>query len=174
MEKTSLSEQLMELMIEDEAWKNLSGIHDWNEAELEKYKDRIDWNEVSSSNLIEWTIPMLEKFKERINWNELSDIGNMDSFTPEVLERFKDKLDWRKLSGKVNLTIETIRKMADYLDWKSLINHRDLNEIFDMAFLKEFEDRIPATYLRDSALWYNLVAKKVALLNIELALERKE
>ena len=168
MEKTTLGDVLMEIMIEDEAWKVLSGIYNWNEDQLEKYIDILDWDEVSDNNFIEWTIPMLEKFQGRINWNIFSGIGNMDTFTPEVIEKFKDKLDWRKLSERVKLTIETIRKMADYLDWKTLINRRDLDDIFDMAFLKEFEDKIPAVALKDSSLWNHLVMKKVALLQCEL------
>lgn len=42
MEKTNLSDGLMSQMIEEEAWKSLSGDYPWNESLLEKYKDKVD------------------------------------------------------------------------------------------------------------------------------------
>lgn len=46
--------------------------------------------------------------------------------------------------------------MADYIDWRALINgYRE--ETFGMAFLKEFEDRIPASAFKDSWLWRRIV-----------------
>ena len=52
-----------------DAWKELSGRFNWSETLLEKYQDKLDWDEVSDNREIQWTIPMLEKFKERINWD---------------------------------------------------------------------------------------------------------
>lgn len=65
---------------------------------------------------------MLEKFKGRIDWTGLSGVSSENLLIPDVVERFKDCWDWKVLSGNNNLPIATIRKMADYIDWKELIN----------------------------------------------------
>lgn len=77
------------------------------------------------------------------------------------------KLSWRETKTR---WIETIRKMADYIDWKVLINWGYRKDIFGMAFLKEFEDRIPASAFKDSFLWRKIVDEKEELLRAEIAL----
>ena len=72
MEKTNFNDGLMAQMIEEEAWKDLSGNYPWSEALLERFKDKVDWEAVSGNRDVAWTVSMLEKFKNRINWCELS------------------------------------------------------------------------------------------------------
>ncbi len=170
MEKTNLTDGLMAQMIEEEAWRNLSGSYPWNEALLEKHKDRVDWEEISSNRNIEWTVPMLEKFKSRIDWKELSLTSQKSLLIPDVVEKFKDRWDWKELSENTDLPIESIRKMADYIDWRALIDRGYREEVFGMAFLKEFEDRIPASALKNSCLWRRIVDEKEESLRIEIAL----
>ena len=170
MEKTNLNDGLMAQMIEEEAWKNLSGSYPWNESLLEKYKDKVDWEEVSNNCNVEWTVSLLEKFKGRINWKQLSNTSHKSILTPEVVEKFKDRWDWKELSENTDLPLATIRKMADYIDWRALIDRGYREEIFGMAFLKEFEDRIPASAFKDSCLWRRIVDEKEELLRVEIAL----
>ena len=170
MEKTNLNDGLMAQMIEEEAWKRLSGDYPWNETLLEKNKDKVDWEEISSNRNMEWTASMLEKFKGRINWKQLSNTCQKSLLTPEVVEKFKDRWDWKELSENTDLPIETIRKMADYIDWKALINRGYRDDIFGMAFLKEFEDRIPASAFKDSNLWSRIVEEKEEMLRAEIVL----
>lgn len=167
-EKTNLNDGLIALMVEEEAWRNLSREFTWNESLLEKYKDKVDWEEISSNSDIEWTVPMLEKFKGRLNWKELSGTRQKSLLSPDVVERFKDRWDWKELSNNSELPIATIRKMADYIDWKTLIDtYRD-----DLSpdFLKEFEDRIPASALKGSRLWDCIVEEKAARFREEIVL----
>lgn len=170
MEKTNLNDGLMAQMIEEEAWKSLSSNYPWSESLLEKYKDKVDWDEISSNREVIWTVSLLEKFKGRINWKELSSSSQSSLLIPDVVERFKDRWDWKELSGNSDLPIETIRKMADYIDWKELINSRYSDEIFGMAFLKEFEERIPASALKDSYLWREIVEEKEKQIREEIIL----
>ena len=169
MEKSNLTDGLMALMIEEEAWKNLSADYNWSEALLEKYRDKLDWDEISSNRNIEWTVSMLEKFKRSINWTEFSRYCPKHLLIPEVVERFKDRWDWKELSENTNLPIETIRKMADFIDWKSLVE-RGYRDDFGVAFLKEFEDRIPASAFKDSSLWRKIIEHKVEALRTEIVL----
>ena len=170
MEKTNLNDGLMAQMIEEEAWKDLSGEYPWSEALLERFKDKVDWEAVSSNSDVAWTVTMIEKFKNRINWYELSRTSIKSLLTPEVVEQFKDRWDWKELSGNSDLPIETIRKMADYIDWKALIDCRYRDDIFSMEFLKEFEERIPASSFKDSGLWRKIVEDKVEKLRAEILL----
>ena len=170
MEKTNLNDGLMAQMIEEEAWKDLSGDYPWSEALLERFKDKVDWEEVSSNRDVLWTVSMLEKFKNRIDWCALSRTSGKSLLIPEVVEQFKDRWDWKELSENYELPIETIRKMADYIDWKALIDCRYRDDIYSMEFLKEFEERIPASSFKDSGLWKRIVDDKVEKLRAELIL----
>lgn len=170
MEKTNLNDGLMAQMIEEEAWKDLSGDYPWSEALLERFKDKVDWEEVSSNRDVLWTVSMLEKFKNRIDWCALSRTSGKSLLIPEVVEQFKDRWDWKELSENYELPIETIRKMADYIDWKALIDCRYRDDIYSMEFLKEFEERIPASSFKNSGLWKRIVDDKVEKLRAEIIL----
>ena len=170
MEKTNLNDGLMAQMIEEEAWKDLSGDYPWSEALLERFKDKVDWEEVSGNRNVVWTVSMLEKFKNRIDWCELSRTCCKSLLIPEVVEQFKDRWDWKELSENYELPIDTIRKMADYIDWKALIDCRYRDDIYSLEFLKEFEERIPASSFKDSGLWKRIVDDKVEKLRAEIIL----
>lgn len=170
MEKTNLNDGLMAQMIEEEAWKDLSGDYPWSEALLERFKDKVDWEEVSGNRNVVWTVSMLEKFKNRIDWCELSRTCCKSLLIPEVVEQFKDRWDWKELSENYELPIDTIRKMADYIDWKALIDCRYRDDIYSLEFLNEFEERIPASSFKDSGLWKRIVEDKVEKLRAEIIL----
>ena len=165
-----MNDGLMAQMIEEEAWKDLSGNYPWSEALLERFKDKVDWEAVSGNRDVAWTVSMLEKFKNRINWSEFSRYCSKSLLIPEVVEQFKDRWDWKELSENSELPIETIRKMADYIDWKALIDRGYRDDIFGMDFLKEFEERIPASSFKDSNLWRKIVEEKVDKLRAEIVL----
>ena len=66
MNTKAFENSFMEKVMEDEAWKDLSGNFPWTEKMLEKYQDKVDWAEVSGNWHIIWTPSMLDKFKRRI------------------------------------------------------------------------------------------------------------
>ena len=113
---------------------------------------------------------MLEKFKNRIDWARLSSTSQKSILTPEVVEKFKDRWSWKELSENTDLPLATIRRMADYIDWRALIDQGYRGELFGVAFLKEFEDRIPASAFKDSWLWHRIVDEKEELIRAEIAL----
>ena len=86
MATINLSNDFMAKMLEDNAWKELSGELQWTEQMLEKYKEKVDWKEVTTNRNIVWTVPMIEKFKNRIDWDELSSSDNDHLFTAELLD----------------------------------------------------------------------------------------
>ena len=89
MEQKTNDEFMRNILIE-EAWKEVSNYFSWSEALLEKYKNRVDWDRISSNNNIRWTIPMIAKFSKYINWIIFSKNANEEVLTPEVIETFKD------------------------------------------------------------------------------------
>ena len=48
----TLSNEFMQKISTDEAWKELSGTYSWSESLLEKYQDRVDWHDVSENPFI--------------------------------------------------------------------------------------------------------------------------
>lgn len=111
----NLSNDFMAKVLEDAAWKELSGDFAWNEQLLEKYKDKVEWKTVSGNRTILWTVSMLEKFKNRIDWEELSGSNNEHLFTAENLEKYKNYWNWRELSRNSDLilTSELLEQFAD-------------------------------------------------------------
>lgn len=83
--------------MEEYAWNELPGEMAWSERMLEKYQDKVYWEEVSDNSNIVWTASMLKKFKNKLDWKCLSRRGDSYLFTDENLERFKNCRDWAEL-----------------------------------------------------------------------------
>jgi len=162
MAKFNLCEGLIAQMLEDEAWKNISGRFPFSEEQLEKVKDKVDWEELSGNNNICWTVKMLEKFQDRIHWDVLARMYDPQGMPEDILSKFKDKWDWDEYSDNGTLTDSIIEKYADQLNWKKLINnwHLDRDKINLSEFISKYQDRIPSSDFKDSRLWNELVEEK--------------
>ena len=173
MEKNNLNDGMMAIMIEEEAWKNLSYDLAWNEQLLEKYQDKVDWEGVCHNGNVNWTVSMLEKFRKKIDWKELSGTCQKSLLCPEVVEKFENCWDWTVLSGNSYLPMATVEKMADRIVWKEAVNsYRSSDEyVFYEQLLEKFSDRIPASVLKDSRLWNTLVEKKQEEIQKSICLE---
>ena len=120
MATKTLSNEFMQNIATEGAWKELSSEFGWNDALLEKYQDKVDWDEISENRYIQWTIPMMQKFQKKINWNILSASINEDVLTEGMSEAFKNQWNWHELSGNwgLKLTHEIIEKYVDKWDWE--------------------------------------------------------
>ena len=78
MEKV-LSNDFMQKIATEKAWKELSEEFTWSETLLEKYQDKVDWNEISENRHIRWTIPMIQKFQNKINWEIFSECAEEET-----------------------------------------------------------------------------------------------
>lgn len=108
MATKTLSNEFMQKIMNEEAWKELSNDFNWSETLLEKYQDKVDWNEISRNPNILWTIPMIQKFKNRINWDTFSEYVDKiegEMFTENIIETFKDKWNWNELSQNSNVSL---------------------------------------------------------------------
>ena len=160
MEKINLCEGVVAQMMKTEAWSNVSRSFPFSEAQLEKYQDNVDWDEISSNHSIMWTASLLDKFKKRINWTKLSGNLQRQNMTIELLEKFKDNIDWEELSQHDYITLEIIDHFVDYINWKSLINNYWCENWCSEEFVKKYSDRIPASEFKGSRIWNELISKK--------------
>ena len=53
MATKTLSNEFMQRIADEGAWKEISGDLCWTEQLLEKYQDKIDWNELSENRNID-------------------------------------------------------------------------------------------------------------------------
>ena len=166
----TLSNEFMQKISTDEAWKELSGTYSWSESLLEKYQDRVDWHDVSENPFILWTIPMIQKFKNRIDWDKFSRRARTETLTEAFIDAFKDKWNWTELSenSAMELTHELLEKYADKWNWETIIDSCECN-IFDekgIDFYERYKDYIPASKLQQSMLWKEIVKQqKIQLIN---------
>lgn len=165
MTTKKLSDDFMQRIVEEEAWKELSGRLQWSEELLTKYQDKVDWHEVSRNTETLWTIPMIEKFKNRIDWKEFSGCAPESALTDGCIDTFMTKWDWSELTGNDNfiLTEERLDKYAEKLDWERVINRGGWNcNLFEgkgIDFYERHKDHIPASELRNSGLWNEIVSQ---------------
>ena len=167
-----LSNEFMQKIMNEQAWKELSDDFNWSEALLEKYQDKVDWNEISKNMNIRWTVPMIQKFKNRINWETFSEYIDETSMTETILEVFKDRWNWHKLSANssVPLSYELLDKYADLWDWGEIID-RYCNNFYEgqaIEFYERYREHIPVAKFQDSHLWHGIVCQQKRQLIAEI------
>lgn len=166
----NLSNEFMEKVLNDSAWKELSREFQWTEQMLEKHKAKVDWKDISMNVNIVWTPAMLDKFKKYIDWNELSSTGCETILTEEMLEMFKDYWDWSVLStnSSIKLTYQLIDRFIDQWDWSKIIDRWSDNELYTLDFLERYSDKIPSSKLQHSCLWTFLIEQRVKDLKLKV------
>lgn len=172
MATKTLSNEFIQKMMTDEAWKELSSDFNWSEALLEKYQDKVDWSEISENRNIRWTIPMIQKFKNRINWEKFSLYIEEEVVTENIIETFKDKWNWHKLSENSNvvLTYDLLDRFSDLWDWGEIID-RYSDQPFEgrgIEFYERYKEHIPTARLQVSQLWYDIVRQQKRQLIAEI------
>lgn len=162
----------MQKIMNEEAWKELSNDFNWSEALLEKYQDKVNWDEISGNRSIRWTIPMIQKFKNRINWETFSEYISEESLTESILETFKDKWNWHKLSsnGEVSLSYDLLDKYADLWDWEEVIDryYNNFIESHAIEFYERYKEHIPVVKVQNSRLWQEIVCQQKRQLIAEI------
>lgn len=169
MEAKKLSNEFMQHSAENEAWRKISANYSLTESMLEKYADKLDWDEVSQNSAINWTISMLDKFKKKLNWKSLPNYIGEDALTPSVIESFKDLWDWDNLSERAPLSEDLLVTYADRWNWSRIINRYNRGEDCEdrgISFYEKFKDYIPEAKLQDSYLWNEIVKQtKMQIIN---------
>lgn len=167
-----LSNDFMESIVTESAWKELSSDFNWSETLLEKCKTEVDWNEISKNSNILWTIPMLKRFEQFLNWTLLSENINERSLSDETIEAFESSWDWSTLSDNRNLKLSymLLDKYIDRWDWHKII-HRWGENIYSkngIDFYEKYKEYIPAGELQQSNLWDGIVNQKKEMLILNI------
>jgi len=160
-----LSNEFMQRLAIEGAWKELSRDFSWSEAMLEKYQDKVDWSKISKNMHIQWTIQMIQKFCKRIKWDDFSYYAGESILVDSFLDAFKDQWNWSYLSHNYNLhlTYELLDKYAEYWDWEEIIRYYSHSNIFQgrgIEFYERYKKYIPESKLKDSALWDEIVSQE--------------
>ena len=149
--------------LEDEvikdAYRGLSQNRNLTWDDLERLKDKLDWDEVSGNTSIQWNEDMIDAFADKINWSVFSKTLDDSMLRTEVIERFEDRWDWQQLSWNYhfNPTYSLIDKYIDRWDWRGLTTF-----MWDKSgsdFLRRYKEYIPQDLSRHSRLYFLLVTE---------------
>ena len=160
------------------AWKQMSQEFPWNEEQLERFKNNVDWNSVSANEIVAWSISLIERFKNRLNWKVLSQNNSNHLFQPEIIRAFADYWDWSALSGLSGWTLSLIEEFKERIDWGELVDNRLLDDesFLNEAFLIKYYDYIQfpeflfnTSYCSRTRLWYKLCEETYKKLSDEVS-----
>ncbi len=167
-----LSNEFMQNMTIEEAWKELSKEYYWSEALLEKYQNKVNWDSISENRNICWTIPMIQKFQKKINWDLFSKNVTKETLTIAILETFKDKWNWSELSENycITLTEDMLEKFADKWHWNRIIR-RYYDSFYDcrgIDFYEKYKEYIPTNDIQYTNLWRGIIDQQIKQLKDEI------
>lgn len=166
-----VSDEMIQSIISAKAWNDISSNFGLTEEMLERYADKLNWNEVSKNREIHWTVKLIEKWAGRLNWEELSDSGNEYLLTPDVIAYFVNRWNWRTLSSNSNLKLDYtfIDRFVDKWDWSVLIDCWHREDCYTKEFFDRYRSHIPLTlFLDNSRLLNELVDKEAERIKKEL------
>lgn len=96
--ETITNNEFLNSVLEAEAWKEVSQRESLSMEMLEKYADRLDWEEISGNQNINWTISGIGKFANRLDWEEFSRSCPENLISETTLQKYAGKWDWKQLS----------------------------------------------------------------------------
>jgi hypothetical protein len=161
--------EFLKAVLEEAAWKEISGSRALSMSTLEEFKNKLDWTEVSTNGDILWTLEGLRKFAKYLNWSKFSERCPKGLICEAVLNEFINFWDWKELSGRPEFANNwaLIEKFADKLDWETICNNYNLSRYTD--FFEKFHDYIPMSKLSNSRLWYEMVDERADAILSEIA-----
>ena len=73
---------------------------------INRYSDDLNWEGLSSNELIKWTLDSLKKYEDKIDWHKVSFNKSMP-WSKEMIDMFAAKFDWEYISAS----------MWEYMSW---------------------------------------------------------
>ncbi|MDE6809009.1 MAG: hypothetical protein K2J42_02840 [Muribaculaceae bacterium] len=149
--------EFLNSVLEAEAWKEISQSESLSMDMLEKYVDKLDWDEVSGNTKVLWTIDGINKFINRIDWDEFSRSCSDHLICESVLMKFSNRWDWKALSNRDCFynNWSLLEKFTDKADWSEIITNWSIEK--PLEFFARFQQYIPMSKLQDSRLWNEMV-----------------
>ncbi|MCR4829741.1 MAG: hypothetical protein K5864_09835 [Bacteroidales bacterium] len=166
-----VNDEMIQSIISAKAWNDISSNYGLTEEMLERYADKLNWNEVSKNSEIHWTVKLIEKWANRLNWEELSGNGNEYLLTPDVIAYFVNRWNWHTLSRNSNLKLDFtfVDRFIDKWDWQELIDSWRREDFYTKEFFDRYRSHIPLTsFLENSRLVNELVEKEMEQIKKEL------
>lgn len=154
------SNDFLNSVLEAEAWKELSQRESLSMDLLEKYADKVDWEEVSSNGNVMWTMDGIAKFASRIHWEDFSRNCPDSLISSTTLQKFSNLWDWKTLSNRdiIYNDWKLLEQFADKINWGEVITNWNIEKPLD--FFIKFQQYIPMSKLQDSRLWSEMVSNR--------------
>ena len=92
---------------------------------IRKYKDKIDWNEISESENIREDF--IIKFQDKVNWEFIS---KSQTLSESFIRIYKDKCYWQIISMYQTLSEKFIKEFAYHVCWPMIFQCQILSEDF--------------------------------------------
>lgn len=158
------SNDFLNSVLETEAWKELSQRESLSMDFLEKYADKLDWEEVSGNQNVLWTMDGIAKFANRIEWEEFSRTCSESLISETSLQKFDNRWDWKNLSNRDRLYNDwsLLEKFADKVNWGEVITNWNIER--PIEFFTHFQQYIPMSKLQESRLWDSMVEIRAKML----------
>ncbi len=152
-----ISNDFLNSVLENEAWKEVSQCGYLSMAMVEKFADKLDWEEVSGNSNVIWTVEGINKFANRIHWDEFSRSCPENLLSETTLQKFASKWDWKALSNRDDIynNWHLLEKFADKVNWGEVITNWNIEK--PLEFFARFRQYIPMSKLQDSHLWNAMV-----------------
>ena len=151
------SNDFLNSVLETEAWKEVSQSGSLSMTMIEKFADKLDWEEVSGNSNVIWTVEGINKFANRIHWDEFSRSCPENLLSETTLQKFASKWDWKALSNRDDIynNWHLLEKFADKVNWGEVITNWRIEK--PLEFFARFQQYIPMSKLQDSRLWNAMV-----------------
>lgn len=119
------SNDFLNSVLETEAWKEVSQSGSLSMTMIEKFADKLDWEEVSGNRNIIWTVEGINKFANKIHWDEFSRSCPENLLSELTLQKFASKWDWKALSNRDDIynNWRLLEKFADKVNWGEVITN---------------------------------------------------
>lgn len=149
--------EFLNSVLEAEAWKEISDNESLSMDMLDKYADKLDWEEISENRNIIWTLDGINKFAHRINWSDFSQYCADHIINEVTLQKFASHWDWKAISNRDCFYNDwtLLEKFADKADWSEVITNWNIEK--PLEFFARFQQYIPMAKLQDSRLWNSMV-----------------
>ena len=151
------SNDFLNSVLETEAWKEVSQSGSLSMTMIEKFADKLDWEEVSGNSNVIWTVEGINKFANRIHWDEFSRSCPENLLSESTLQKFASKWDWKALSNRDDIynNWRLLEKFADKVNWGEVITNWHIEK--PLEFFSRFQQYIPMSKFQDSSLWNAMV-----------------
>lgn len=92
--------EFLNSVLEAEAWKEISDNESIRMDMLDKYSDKLDWDEISENRNVIWTLDGINKFASCLNWGNFSQSCPDHIINEVTLQKFANRWDWKAISNR--------------------------------------------------------------------------